>query len=336
MKDVRTALKGYFSLNGYLIPQHEAEQIIREGVSFRGTNILILVFAILIASLGLNTNSTAVIIGAMLISPLMGPIIGLGLGVGIEDFDLLKRSFRNLSVAAAFSVLASTMYFLISPVSEGHSELLARTSPTIYDVLIGVNLLREGLDLPQVSLVAILDADKEGFLRNHRSLTQTAGRAARNVHGKVIMYADKITDSMQRTIDETYRRRKKQMQYNEEHGITPTPIVKKSGNDLIEIYESSEKKNDNGRKTSKVYVSSKDNKAKVNPRPYYEEEHRVDVAADPVIGYMAPDELSVQIEKLNARMVAAAKRTDFIEAAQLRDEMLKLKDRLDSINSGNN
>ena len=118
----------------------------------------------------------------------------------------------------------------------------------IYDVLIGVNLLREGLDLPQVSLVAILDADKEGFLRNHRSLTQTAGRAARNVHGKVIMYADKITDSMQRTIDETYRRRNKQMQYNEEHGITPTPIVKKSGNDLIEIYESSEKRNDNGQK----------------------------------------------------------------------------------------
>lgn len=187
-----------------------------------------------------------------------------------------------------------------------------------------------------MSLVAILDADKEGFLRNHRSLTQTAGRAARNVHGKVIMYADKITDSMQRTIDETYRRRKKQMQYNEEHGITPTPIVKKSGNDLIEIYESSEKRNDSGRKTPKTSVSNKDNKAKVSPRPYYEEEHRVDVAADPVIGYMAPDELSVQIEKLNARMVAAAKRTDFIEAAQLRDEMLKLKDRLDSINSGNN
>ncbi len=206
----------------------------------------------------------------------------------------------------------------------------------VYDVLIGVNLLREGLDLPQVSLVAILDADKEGFLRNHRSLTQTAGRAARNVHGKVIMYADKITDSMQRTIDETYRRRKKQMQYNEEHGITPTPIVKKSGNDLIEIYESSEKRNDSGRKTPKTSVSNKDSKAKVSPRPYYEEEHRVDVAADPVIGYMAPDELSVQIEKLNARMVAAAKRTDFIEAAQLRDEMLKLKDRLDSINSGNN
>lgn len=137
MKDLKTVLAGYFSLNGYLIPQQDAEQAIREGVSFRGTNILILVFAILIASLGLNTNSTAVIIGAMLISPLMGPIIGLGLGVGIEDFELLKRSLRNLTIAAAFSVLASTAYFLISPVSEGHSELLARTSPTIYDVLIG-------------------------------------------------------------------------------------------------------------------------------------------------------------------------------------------------------
>ncbi len=137
IKNFKTSLADYFSLNGYLIPQEEAEQAIREGVSFRGTNLLILVFAILIASLGLNTNSTAVIIGAMLISPLMGPIIGLGLGVGIEDFELLKRSVRNLTIAAAFSVLASTLYFLISPVSEGHSELLARTSPTIYDVLIG-------------------------------------------------------------------------------------------------------------------------------------------------------------------------------------------------------
>lgn len=132
-----SSIEGYFSLNGYLIPEEEAEQSIREGVTFRGTNILILVFAILIASLGLNTNSTAVIIGAMLISPLMGPIIGLGLGIGIEDFELIKRSMRNLAIAAVFSILASTLYFLISPVSEGHSELLARTSPTIYDVLIG-------------------------------------------------------------------------------------------------------------------------------------------------------------------------------------------------------
>lgn len=127
----------YFSLNGQLVSQEQAEQNIREGVSFRGTSILILILAILIASLGLNTNSTAVIIGAMLISPLMGPIIGIGLGVGIHDFDLIKRCVRNLLMAAVFSVLASTIFFLISPVNEQHSELLARTSPTIYDVLIG-------------------------------------------------------------------------------------------------------------------------------------------------------------------------------------------------------
>ncbi len=127
----------YFELQPYLVSQKEAEQAIREGVSFRGPNILILVLAILIASLGLNTNSTAVIIGAMLISPLMGPIIGAGLGVGILDFELIKRSVRNLAMAALVSVLASTVYFMISPVNEGHSELLARTSPTIYDVFIG-------------------------------------------------------------------------------------------------------------------------------------------------------------------------------------------------------
>lgn len=127
----------YFRISDQLLPQTTAEQDIREGVSFRGTNIMILVLAILIASLGLNTNSTAVIIGAMLISPLMGPIIGIGLGVGICDFALIKRALRNLVMAAGFSVVASTIYFIISPVSEGHSELLARTSPTIYDVLIG-------------------------------------------------------------------------------------------------------------------------------------------------------------------------------------------------------
>lgn len=124
-------------MSDYLVTQAEAEASIREGVSFRGTNIVILVLAIFIASLGLNTNSTAVIIGAMLISPLMGPIIGLGLAVGIQDYELLRRSGRNLVAAALFSVLASAIYFLISPVAEGHSELLARTSPTIYDVLIG-------------------------------------------------------------------------------------------------------------------------------------------------------------------------------------------------------
>ncbi|MBD5214439.1 MAG: DUF389 domain-containing protein [Bacteroidales bacterium] len=130
-------LKDYFNIGPFLIPQADAEAAIREGVSFRGVNLLILIIAIFIASLGLNTNSTAVIIGAMLISPLMGPIIGIGLAVGIHDFDLIKRSFRNLMMATLFSVATSCLYFLVSPVSEGHSELLARTSPTIYDVAIG-------------------------------------------------------------------------------------------------------------------------------------------------------------------------------------------------------
>ncbi len=130
-------IKGYFDISSYLIPQAEAEQVIRDGVAFRGINILILIIAIFIASLGLNVNSTAVIIGAMLISPLMGPIIGIGLAVGIHDFDLMKRSFRNLMMATLFSVVTSCVYFMVSPVNEGHSELLARTSPTIYDVFIG-------------------------------------------------------------------------------------------------------------------------------------------------------------------------------------------------------
>lgn len=130
-------IKNFFDLTPFLVPQEQAEASIREGVSFRGMNSLILVVAIFIASLGLNTNSTAVIIGAMLISPLMGPIIGMGLAVGVHDFELMKRSFRNLAVAAGISLLTSCVYFLISPVNENHSELLARTSPTIYDVLIG-------------------------------------------------------------------------------------------------------------------------------------------------------------------------------------------------------
>lgn len=137
LKEWKNSLAQYFDLTDYLIPQNDAETAIREGVSFRGTNILVLIVAIFIASLGLNTNSTAVIIGAMLISPLMGPIIGIGLAVGVHDFDLMKRSFRNLLMATIFSVATSCIYFLISPVNEGHSELLARTSPTIYDVFIG-------------------------------------------------------------------------------------------------------------------------------------------------------------------------------------------------------
>lgn len=130
-------VKNFFNLTPFLVPQDQAEASIREGVSFRGMNSLILVVAIFIASLGLNTNSTAVIIGAMLISPLMGPIIGMGLAVGVHDFELMKRSFRNLAIAAGISVATSCVYFMISPVNENHSELLARTTPTIYDVLIG-------------------------------------------------------------------------------------------------------------------------------------------------------------------------------------------------------
>ncbi len=196
----------------------------------------------------------------------------------------------------------------------------------IYDVLVGVNLLREGLDLPQVSLVAILDADKEGFLRNHRSLTQTAGRAARNVHGKVIMYADKVTDSMQRTIDETERRRAKQMRYNEEHGITPTPIIKEGGNDLLDLYEPKEGMSMRGKKITRERMTiDPETPASVSARrPYIEEEQRHMYAADPVLEYMTEDEIDHQIDNLKSRMVAAAKRTDFVEAAQLRDELMRL------------
>ncbi len=210
----------------------------------------------------------------------------------------------------------------------------------VYDVLIGVNLLREGLDLPQVSLVAILDADKEGFLRNHRSLTQTAGRAARNVNGKVIMYADKITDSMQRTIDETERRRAKQILYNEQHGITPQPIVKKSSaRDLITLYGGEDSETPalvlppemdhrGGAKKAAAKKKSAPAKAASAPavRPYIEEEHEVGMAADPVMEYMSISELQQRLAKTNEAMLTAARKTDFIEAARLRDELLSLQE----------
>ncbi|MCC8119326.1 MAG: DUF389 domain-containing protein [Bacteroidales bacterium] len=136
LETLKNQVKGYFNLTPYLDDQGVAKKDIIDGVSFRGPNIIILILAIFVASLGLNTNSTAVIIGAMLISPLMGPIVGIGLGVGTYDFPLIRRSARNLAAAALFSIMTATVYFLISPVSENHSELLARTSPTIYDVFI--------------------------------------------------------------------------------------------------------------------------------------------------------------------------------------------------------
>ena len=174
----------------------------------------------------------------------------------------------------------------------------------LYDVLIGVNLLREGLDLPEVSLVAILDADKEGFLRSHRSLTQTAGRAARNLNGMVIMYADRITECMQKNIDETYRRRVKQLPYYVKHNITPQAIQK-----------------------AKNSVLNKENTG-AEPILYREEySQSVNIAADPVIQYMSKDQLKKTIEKTRKAMVEAAKKMEFIEAAQLRDELIKLEDK---------
>ncbi len=180
-------------------------------------------------------------------------------------------------------------------------EILRQLRLGMFDVLVGVNLLREGLDLPEVSLVAVLDADKEGFLRSNRSLTQTAGRAARNINGLVIFYADKITDSMRRTIDETERRRVKQMAYNEEHGITPTQIKRDRGDVMRQTAVIDMHDNERG----KAYV----------------EPEFLSIAADPVMQYMTPDQLEKNAELLETQMRKAAKELDFMAAAQLRDEL---------------
>ena len=187
-------------------------------------------------------------------------------------------------------------------------EIMDQLRDGTFDVLIGVNLLREGLDLPEVSLVVILDADKEGFLRSARALTQTAGRAARNIEGRVIMYADKITDSMRQTIDETVRRREKQLKYNEEHNITPKQIVKASGS-----------------------IMGHYNKTLGENKPYVESES-VNIAADPVVQYMDKKAIEKAIEKTKIQMEKASKELNFKDAAKLRDEMYAYQDLLKTKN----
>ena len=195
----------------------------------------------------------------------------------------------------------------------------------VYDVLIGVNLLREGLDLPEVSLVAILDADKEGFLRSHRSLTQTVGRAARNLNGTVIMYADKMTDSMRQTIEETDRRRTMQLAYNEEHGITPQAIIK-ARNRIIGVDKDEELPESKPQSRRKKDESTHSAKAQYATTSFYNEfSTAVNIAADPIIPYMTEAEIGRTIERQRMEMVEAAKRMDFMEAARLRDEIIKLE-----------
>lgn len=184
----------------------------------------------------------------------------------------------------------------------------------VYDVLVGVNLLREGLDLPEVSLVAILDADKEGFLRSHRSLTQTAGRAARNVNGKVIMYADNITESMRKTIDETARRRSIQLKYNEEHGITPQQIIK----DIKSILPTEKEE------AMQTFGTNRQTAAQV-----YLEPEAGAFAADPIVLQMTRPELERSIENTKKLMEEAARKLDFIQAAQYRDEIIRLEKQLE-------
>ncbi len=192
-------------------------------------------------------------------------------------------------------------------------KILTELRQGTYDVLVGVNLLREGLDLPEVSLVAILDADKEGFLRNHRSLTQTAGRAARNVNGKVIMYADTITASMQLTIDETLRRRMKQIQYNEEHGITPKQIVKNLSVSALR----KENRADTKEMLRDIGVAAESGHTGAM------------MTADPIIGQMTREQLQKSLLETTRKMKEAAKQLDFLQAAQYRDEVFKLQEQLE-------
>ncbi|MDE6497238.1 MAG: excinuclease ABC subunit UvrB [Muribaculaceae bacterium] len=206
----------------------------------------------------------------------------------------------------------------------------------VFDVLIGVNLLREGLDLPEVSLVAILDADKEGFLRSDRSLTQTVGRAARNLNGEVIMYADRITQSMQRTIDATDSRRTRQLAYNEQHGITPQAIVK-ARQAIVGLDKHIDDEETTQARTARTQAKGNakeraKRKEAARSIPYAEEySAQSNIAADPVVAYMGRDELQRHINHTRAEMLKAAKEMDFIEAARLRDAVIKMEQRLETL-----
>jgi excinuclease ABC subunit B len=216
---------------------------------------------------------------------------------------LTKRMAEELS--AYFDKLGVRVRYIHSDVTTvDRIEILRQLRLGMFDVLVGVNLLREGLDLPEVSLVAILDADKEGFLRSARALTQTAGRAARNIEGRVIMYADKITNSMQKTIEETDRRRDKQMAYNKKEGITPTALIKSKDSILEQT-----KVADSSHKPVRAYI----------------EPEIINMAADPVVQYMGKEELVKQIDQRQKEMESKAKDLDFIEAAKIRDEIVALK-----------
>jgi excinuclease ABC subunit B len=204
-----------------------------------------------------------------------------------------------------------TRYIHSDVITMDRVEILEGLRKGSFDVLVGINLLREGLDLPEVSLVAILDADKEGFLRSERSLTQTAGRAARHLNGKVIMFADKITGSMQRTLDETKRRRIKQQAYNEEHHITPTQIIKS---------------------TRSLFDKSQD---QLSQESAYAGQAKSDIAADPIVRYMGKPELEKAIDKAKKQMEKAAKELDFIEAAHHRDEMYAFQELLTNLKEAN-
>ncbi|HPB52993.1 MAG TPA: excinuclease ABC subunit UvrB [Saprospiraceae bacterium] len=212
----------------------------------------------------------------------------------------LAKYFQNLNI--------KTKYIHSEVDTLERVEILRDLRIGEFDVLVGVNLLREGLDLPEVSLVAIIDADKEGFLRNTRSLTQTAGRAARNVNGKVIFYADKITDSMQKTIEETNRRRAKQLAYNEKHNITPKTLAKTKEEILS--------------RSSILDIRGKKQEV------YYQEAEHPDIAADPVVAMMSQDQLMALITETENKMKKAAKDLDFLSAAQFRDELFALKKKL--------